>query len=408
MSEQEIMGYKMNTITINGEKIDVKDLSIDFNNNEIHIIEDDISSESYSFLIKHIIMEKNIDELVYLKDNKDNIYSFYKCYIGKHCLKDAKVDVIIKFNAYITNFEIKDIKNYKINKMEVRLEYKKFNIVQIEESIGKLLEFSIGNMNYCIELVFGERYYKITLENSKKMETEKFIHKFLQLYEFLILNLGYYLEINKIKLFDFEKVCEYHYPFSSKYSGINNYNDYNCVLGKINKREIKEIYKNWLKLRKNTHNIYDIFINVFSVKYFIEIALSTITNCMEGYYKCMHKTTLKKTIKDKFGKPKMKGKDFKDIMKEYLNSNEGKIIFSSKERQVLKIYTKLTNHRNYFAHLDKKKKRFYGDSNLYMLLKIKLLFRAFMLKDINQTIESDDLQKSIKKIEENIDWKKGA
>ena len=178
-------------------------------------------------------------------------------------------------------------------------------------------------------------------------------------------------------------------------------------MGKINKKEIKEIYKNWLKLRKDTHNIYDIFINVFSVKYLIEIALSTITNCMEGYYKCIHRATLKKTIKDKFGNPKMKDKDFKDIMKEYLNSNEGKIIFSSKDRQALKIYTKLTNHRNYFAHLDKKRKRFYGDSNLYMLLKIKLLFRTRMLNDIKQNIEIDCLKKCVKDIEKNIERKKG-
>ena len=269
--------------------------------------------------------------------------------------------------------------------------------------IDELLEF------YDIDtIVVG---LPITLKGTKSIrteETEKFIHKFLQFYEFLILNLGYYLEINEIKLFDYEKVCEYSYPFSSKYSGINNYNNYNCVLGKINKKEIKEIYKNWLELRKNTHNIYDIFINVFSVKYFIEIALSTITNCMEGYYKCIHKTTLKKIIIDKKENSKKVNKEFKEIMTEYLNTNEGKMIFSSQDRQSLKIYTKLTNHRNYFAHLNEKKKRFYGDSNLYMLLKIKLLFRVFMLKDINQTIEIDNLQKCIKNIEENINWKKGV
>lgn len=34
------------------------------------------------------------------------------------------------------------------------------------------------------------------------------------------------------------------------------------------------------------------------------------------------------------------------------------MIFSSQDRQSLKIYTKLTNHRNYFAHLNEKKKDF--------------------------------------------------
>ena len=40
----------MSTITINGETIYVKDLSIDFNNNEIHIIENDISSKTVFYL----------------------------------------------------------------------------------------------------------------------------------------------------------------------------------------------------------------------------------------------------------------------------------------------------------------------------------------------------------------------
>lgn len=398
----------MNIITINGEKIYIKELLIDFKSKEIHIVEDDISSKAYIFLFRHILLDKDIDEVVYLKDNNSNIYTFYSCYIGKHFMKKNKIDTIIKFNAYITNFEIDDIKKYKINKMEIRLEYKNFNIVQIEESIGKYLKFFIGNMKYSIELILEERYYKVILENKKELETEKFIHKFLQFYEFIILNLGYYLEIKKIILVNLENVCEYYYPFSSKYIGANNYNSYNCVLGKINKKEIKSIYQKWLQLRKNTHNIYDIFMNVFSVNYFIEIALSTVTNCMEGYYKCIHKATLKKTVRNKTGKIETRNKEFKDIMKEYLNTNEGKIIFSSKDRQVLKIYTKLTNHRNYFAHLDKKKKRFYGDSNLYMLLKIKLLFRISMLKDINQNVEIDYLEECIKDIEANIQLKNGV
>ena len=74
--------------------------------------------------------------------------------------------------------------------------------------------------------------------------------------------------------------------------------------------------------------------------------------------------------------------------------------------ETLKIYTKLTNHRNYFAHLDKKRKRFYGDSNLYMLLKIKLLFRVFILNDINQTIEIDNLKKCVNEIEKYIKRRK--
>ena len=43
-----------------------------------------------------------------------------------------------------------------------------------------------------------------------------------------------------------------------------------------------------------------------------------------------------------------------------------------------------------------------------MLLKIKLLFRACMLNDINQNIEIDYLKKCVKNIEEDIEWKQGV
>ena len=42
-----------------------------------------------------------------------------------------------------------------------------------------------------------------------------------------------------------------------------------------------------------------------------------------------------------------------------------------------------------------------------MLLKIKLLFRVFILKDINQNIEKNNLNDTIKKIEQEIEWNKG-
>lgn len=388
----------MNEIILNNRAIYVKDLTLDFDNNEICIVESDISSETYSFCAQ-MLFNMTIDKLIYLKDKTGKKYSFYECYIGKSNMKNDEITIRIKFQAYITDYFIADIKSYEINKMEVQLEYKKFDMTNIEESLNKNISFNIGKMHYKIELVYYGRYYKIILQNNNKLTTEKFIHSFLLFYEFLILNLGYYLEIKKINISNSHQTLEYLYPFSGKYSGKNNYNTHSCVLGKINNPDIKQIYKKWLEIRKNSHVIYDIYMNVFSVKYFIEIALSTITNCMEGYYKCIHKSTLKKAIKDANGKTKIKNKEFKDLMKEYLNSNEGKLIFSSKDRQTLKIYNKLTNHRNYFAHLDKERKRFHGDSNLYMLFKIKLLFRTFILNDIGMAIEIDNLKECVNDIE---------
>ena len=57
---------------------------------------------------------------------------------------------------------------YQINKMEVQLEYKKFDMTNIEESLDKNISFNIGKM-----------HYKIILQNNNKLTTEKFIHSFL-------------------------------------------------------------------------------------------------------------------------------------------------------------------------------------------------------------------------------------
>ena len=41
-----------------------------------------------------------------------------------------------------------------------------------------------------------------------------------------------------------------------------------------------------------------------------------------------------------------------------------------------------------------------------MLLKIELLFRVFILKDIKQNIETNNIIETVKKIEQEIEWDK--
>lgn len=83
---------------------------------------------------------QKIDKLVYLKDENEKLYTFYDCYLGKHSIGN-NIKISIKFNAFITDYYIEDIKDYKVDKIEVELEYKKFDMVNIEESIGRKLNF---------------------------------------------------------------------------------------------------------------------------------------------------------------------------------------------------------------------------------------------------------------------------
>ena len=174
----------MNELIINGKSINIKDLTIDFINKDINIVENDINSNVYKFF-RNIMWNQKIDKLVYLKDENEKLYTFYDCYLGKHSIGN-NIKISIKFNAFITDHYIEDIKDYKVEKLEVELEYKKFDMVNIEESIGKNITFSIGKMHYLMELIFKGRYYKVTLYNSTKLTTERYIHHFLLFYEFLI------------------------------------------------------------------------------------------------------------------------------------------------------------------------------------------------------------------------------
>ena len=125
----------MNELIINGKSINIKDLTIDFITKDINIVENDINSNVYRFF-RNIMWNQKIDKLVYLKDENEKLYTFYDCYFGKHSIWN-NIKISIKFNAYITDHYIEDIKDYKVEKLEVELEYKKFNMVSIEESIGK-------------------------------------------------------------------------------------------------------------------------------------------------------------------------------------------------------------------------------------------------------------------------------
>lgn len=160
----------MNEITLNNRLILVENLTINFDKNEICIVENDVYSESYSFFAQ-MLFNFTMDKLVYLKDKDGKKFSFYDCYVGKSNMKNNEITIRIIFQAYITDYFMSNIKTYEINKMEVKLEYKKFDMGNIEESLDKNISFNIGKMNYKIELIFYERFYKVILMNDSKLTT---------------------------------------------------------------------------------------------------------------------------------------------------------------------------------------------------------------------------------------------
>ena len=76
-----------------------------------------------------------------------------------------------------------------------------------------------------------------------------------------------------------------------------------------------------------------------------------------------------------------------------------KKVMKLSERRKYDIFNNLQSHRNYFDHLDRVQPCFNGKIGSYILLKCELLFRIYILKDLNISINTDKLKENIKSIE---------
>ena len=90
------------------------------------------------------------------------------------------------------------------------------------------------------------------------------------------------------------------------------------------------------------------------------------------------------------------------LEKMYFSTSNSKIVMNNVERKKYNIYSKLGIHRNYFDHLDRVQESFKGKKCRYILLKCDLVFRLYILTDLNIPINIEKLKDNVKSIEKKF------
>lgn len=229
------------------------------------------------------------------------------------------------------------------------------------------------NKNIIIEI--GGNYIKINSINEVKYSY--LWDNFIKIYELLYLYIGTFFEIDTISYIDVNsKVIGFISELPNKYNPQKKACIVEDHLVDINLNSInKSVIKNWKKLRKDTLQVIDVFMQTNNIdELYLENRVCMLLQCMEGFYRCTHTDT----------------KEFWEILdtnfsikRETANilstSDKRKIPVSNRKEKIF-LY-KAKNHRNYFSHLNKKERKslFYGLQTPYAYWKINLCFRIILL-----------------------------
>lgn len=233
------------------------------------------------------------------------------------------------------------------------------------------------NKSTIIEI--GGNYIKINSANEVKYSY--LWDNFIKIYELLYLYIGIFFEIDSISYIDINSrvimfICELPNKYKSQKKA--------CIvedsLVDINLNSINKIViKNWKKLRKDTLQVIDVFMQTNNIdELYMENRVCMLLQCMEGFYRCTHNSK----------------KEFWEILEEYFSKKrETSNILSSSDKRKIKVSNrsekiflyKAKNHRNYFSHLNKKERKslFYNLQTPYAYWKINLCFRIILLNYLN-------------------------
>lgn len=365
-----------NKYKIQNEKISLREKFIEFNL-------EDANSEFYRYLEKYFWSQKymiNHIELSYAEK-----VSIYNCYFALN-----KNIVTLRFNTAIIGMYSEDFDRESTSCIYGVINYLEYNMTDIEEFITNNHRFTNGRYNYSIKVNFSPRYGIIKLEYKNNISVKSITKEFIEFFEFICFICGCYFELREIyyniKNKKIKRILNLNSKFDLKKKNLNT----NKVIIDYIKLDIKKSYNEWKKIRKLTHLILDLYESLMSNYQFYEVSLAILLNCMEGYIKSIHKKDVVKLEKIKLDRI---------LENTYFSTKSSKIVMKNAERKRYDIYTRLGTHRNYFDHLDRIQKSFKGEMCEYILLKCDLLFRLYILNDLNIPIDIGRLRDNVKNIE---------
>ena len=364
----------MFTLTIESNKYIIQDelltldKIIDNKNIEFDLSKSDDSFNIY--LTRYFWGKSYMINYIFL--SKYNI-SLYNCYFTHN-----NNIVSLKFDTAAVGIETPNIDLQKTNTVYAKIIYKDYNMGDFEELTKQFESFNINQYHFDLSINFIPRYCIIKLSYSKEIKISTLNKEFMNFFEFISFITGCSFELKKIyyNVKDHE-ICKI-LNLNSKFDK-NKKNLYtNKIL--IDTIDFKKSYITWKNLRQKSHLIFDLYSN--SIHSF---------NCMEGYMKTIHMTDILTTL------PNIKLDTI--LESTYFCGTNSKKVMKLSERRKYDIFNNLQSHRNYFDHLDRVQPCFNGKIGSYILLKCELLFRIYILKDLNISINTDKLKENIKSIE---------
>ena len=373
-------------IYINSKKYTIQDADININEKYIEFNIDDADDEFHKYIMKYFWSE------VYMISHIDlsytDIVSIYNCYFAVN-----KNIVTLRFDTAIIGMQSKDFDKERSNCIYAKINYLKYNMVEIEEFIKNNNEFIYRKYHYSITINFIPRCGIIKIEYKNNISVEKLTKEFLEFFEFICFICGCYFEIKELYYTVNDNEIKRILNLNAKYD-INKKNLHtNKVIIDYVSLDLKEAYSKWRELRESTHLILDLYESLMENHQFYEVSLAILINCMEGYMKSIHTKEILKLKNTKL-----------DTILEgmYFSTSNSKIVMNNTERKKYNIYEKLGIHRNYFDHLDRVQDSFKGKTCRYILLKCDLLFRLYILADLKIPISIERLKENVKSIEKKF------
>lgn len=375
----------MFTLTIESNKYIIQDKLltldkiIDNKNIEFDLSKSDDSFKIY--LTKYFLWKSYMINYIFLSEY--NI-SLYNCYFTHN-----NNIVSLKFDTAAVGIETPNIDLQKTNTVYAKIIYKDYNMGDFEELTKQFESFNINQYHFDLSINFIPRYCIIKLSYSKEIKISTLNKEFMNFFEFISFITGCSFELKKLYYnVKNQEICKI-LNLNSKFDK-NKKNLYtNKIL--IDTIDFKKSYITWKNLRQKSHLIFDLYFNSIHSFNFTEVSLALLLNCMEGYMKTIHMTDILKTL------PNIKLDTI--LENTYFCGTNSKKVMKLSERRKYDIFNNLQSHRNYFDHLDRIQPCFKGKIGSYILLKCELLFRIYILKDLNISINTDKLKENIKSIE---------
>lgn len=373
-------------IYINSKKYIIQDADININEKYIEFNLDDADDEFHKYIMKYFWSE------VYMISHIDlsytDIVSIYNCYFAVN-----KNIVTLRFDTAIIGMQSKDFDKERSNCIYAKINYLKYNMVDIEEFIKNNNEFIYRKYHYSITINFIPRCGIIKIEYKNNISVEKLTKEFLEFFEFICFICGCYFEIKELYYTVNDNEIKRILNLNAKYDIKKKNLHTNKVIIDYVSLDLKEAYSKWRELRESTHLILDLYESLMENHQFYEVSLAILINCMEGYMKSIHTKEILKLKNTKL-----------DTILEgmYFSTSNSKIVMNNTERKKYNIYEKLGIHRNYFDHLDRVQDSFKGKTCRYILLKCDLLFRLYILADLKIPISIERLKENVKSIEKKF------